>query len=185
MNGKARPMFAGLSLCAFVTILASSTAWAQAADEEGNEATVRAMTDAINARDLDRLDELVAADVVRHSPSTPGVVVESLDDFKAFLRADFAMVPDSKIECPIVVTEGDRVAVWCTYEGHQDGPMGPFPATGKSLKLEYASFLRFDESRKIAELYVVWDNLDALVQLGHVPPPGGQGEGEMWEGDRP
>jgi len=179
------PSRTAMSIWVGVTILAPSTVRAQVPVPERNRATLAAMIEAINARDLDRLDGLVAVDVARHSPSTPGVVVESLEDFKAFLRTDFAMVPDSRIECPRVVAEGDQLATWCTYAGHQEGPMGPFPPTGKRLELEYASFLRFDESGRIAEIDVVWDNLDALVQLGHVPSPVGPDEGEARRGDRP
>lgn len=145
--------------------------------EERNEATFHAMVDAINARDLDALDGLMADDLVRHSQSTPDVVVRSLDDMKAFLRTDFATVPDSEIECPMVVSEEDLVATWCTYEGTQEGPMGPFPPSGERLELDFASVLRFEDG-KIAEMWVVWDNLTALTQLGHFPPPGTPSEGE-------
>lgn len=139
--------------------------------EERNEATFRAMVEATNARDLDALDDLMAPDLVRHSQSTPGVEVTSLEEMKAFLRSDFATVPDSRQACPMVVSDGDLVAAWCTYTGTQQGPMGPFPATGERLELDFAGFLRFEEG-KIAEMWVVWDNLAALTQLGHVPPPG-------------
>lgn len=185
MNRRGLSPISAMLVYSVLTIFATSNVRAQAADEQRNKATFDAMVEAINSRSLDRLDDLIAADVVRHSPSTPGVAVESLDDFKAFLRADLAMVPDSKQECPIVLTDGDRLAAWCTYEGHQEGPMGPLPATGKPLKIEFAGFLRFNESGKIAELNVVWDNLDGLVQLGHLPPPGEEGAGEMWIGDQP
>lgn len=140
--------------------------------EERNEATFHAMVEAINARDLDALDDLMAEGIVRHSQSTPGVEVRSLDDMKAFLRTDFATVPDSRIECPMVISEDDLVATWCTYEGTQQGPMGPFPASGERMELDFAGFLRFEEG-KIAEMWTVWDNLTGLTQLGHVPGPEG------------
>lgn len=146
--------------------------------EERNEATVRAMVEAVNARDLDRLDGLIAADVVRHSQSTPGVEVRSLADFKAFLRSDFASVPDSEITCPIVVADAGHVATWCRYEGTQEGPFGPYPPSGKRLSLDFASVMRM-EGGEIAEMWVVWDNLTALTQLGHIEPPG-----ELFEGQR-
>lgn len=141
--------------------------------EERNKATARAMIEAINDRDLDRLDDLVAADMVRHSQSTPGVEVTSLDDFKAFLESDFAAVPDSEQRCPIMLAEGDYVAAWCRYEGTQHGRMGPYPPTGKPLSLEFAGLLRL-EGGSIAEMWVVWDNLAALIQLGHLDVVGGQ-----------
>lgn len=152
---------------------------AQTTEEDANKATLRAMTDAINARDLDALDDLLAEDMVRHSQATPGVEVGSREDFKAFLRVDFATVPDSEIECPNVIAEGDLVATWCTYEGTQEGPMGPFPPSGKRLSLDMATFLRFEDG-KIAEMWTIWDNLTGLTQLGHVPAPEA-----MFEGDQP
>ena len=59
---------------------------------------------------------------------------------------------------------------------NQDGPMGPFPATGNPVSLEYAGFLRIEDGM-IAEMWVVWDNLGMLVGLGHLEPPGPQGGG--------
>lgn len=139
--------------------------------EAANEATARAMVEAINVRDLDRLDGLVAADVVRHSQSTPGVVVRSLEDFKTFLRTDFTSVPDSEITCPMVIADETHVAAWCRYEGIQKGPFGPYPPSGERLSLDFGSVMRMERGR-IAEMWVVWDNLTALTQLGHVEPPG-------------
>ena len=145
--------------------------------EATNEAAVRAMVEAVNARDLARLDDVLAADVVRHSQSTPGVEVRSLADFKAFLRSDFASVPDSEITCPMVVADATHVATWCRYEGTQEGSLGPYPPSGERLSLDFASVMRMEEG-KIAEMWTVWDNLTALTQLGHVEPPGALFEGQ-------
>lgn len=144
--------------------------------EDGHREVFEAMIAAVNARDLDSLDELITPDVVRHSQATPDVVVRSLDDFKAFLRSDFAAVPDSEIACPMVAVEGDLLASWCRYRGTQQGAMGPFPATGGRVDLDFAGFMRFEEGR-IAEIWVTWDNLTALTQLGHFPPPDADGGG--------
>lgn len=157
---------------AFVPSLAAQTV------EERNKAMVRAMVEAINARDLDALDDLMAEDLVRRSQSTAAIEVKSLADFKAFLRSDFAAVPDSRQECPIMIAEGDHVATWCRYTGTQQGALGPFPPTGKPLSLDFAGVLRLEDG-KIAEMWVVWDNLTALTQLGHLPAPGAMFEGEQ------
>ena len=138
--------------------------------ETANAALVRQMIDAINQRDLDALDSLIAPDVVRHSTATAGVTVRSLDDFKAFLRGDFATVPDSVITIEHLIAQDDLVAVHAIYAGTQEGPMGPFPATGKRVEGPFLSFLRIEDGR-IAEMWVEWDNLSMLTQLGHLPPP--------------
>jgi predicted ester cyclase len=142
-----------------------------------HETVFLAMVRAINDRDLDALDALIAPDVVRHSQATPDVEVRSLGDFKDFLRTDFATVPDSEVDCPMVIVEGDLLASWCTYRGTQQGAMGPFPPTGRRLDLDFSGFMRFEEGR-IAEIWVTWDNLTALGQLGHFPPPGADEGGQ-------
>jgi steroid delta-isomerase-like uncharacterized protein len=166
-------------LLLLAAMVASTAPLAAQTAEERNRAAFEGMARAINERDLDALDDVMAPDLVRHSQSTAGIAVTSLDDFKAFLRSDFAVVPDSEVTCPLVVVEGDHVATWCRYEGTQQGPMGPFPPSGKRMSLDFASFLRFEDG-KIAEMWVVWDNLTALTQLGHVPAPEA-----LFEGNQP
>ena len=140
------------------------------ADEIENVRIATAMTDAINARNLDALDQFVAPDVIRHSAATAGLVVTNLSEFKAFLETDFATVSDSVQKIDVIFGGGEYVAVRARYTGTQDGPMGPFPASGKKLELPYNGILRFENS-KIVEIWVEWDNLFALTQLGHYPPP--------------
>lgn len=55
-----------------------------------NKALARRFGEAMNARKLDSLDEIVALDFVRHCQATPNVKVDSLQDFKEFLKQDFA-----------------------------------------------------------------------------------------------
>lgn len=140
------------------------------AGEAENIRIVRSMAEAINARDLEALDELVAQDVVRHSAATPGVTVTSLEEFRAFLESDFATVPDSVQTIDVIFANDEYVAMKATYSGTQQGPMGPFPATGKKLTLPFIGILRIEDG-KVAEIWVEWDNLNALSQLGHLPPP--------------
>jgi predicted ester cyclase len=137
---------------------------------EENKALAHRLGEVINARRFDLLDEFVAADMKRHCEATPGVSVSNLDEFKQFLRQDAAVFPDSVQTLKHMVAEGDTVAVWATYEGTQKGQMGPFPPSGKRLRSDFAAFVRI-ENGKIAELWVTWDNLSGLVQLGHLPGP--------------
>ena len=130
----------------------------------------RAMVNAINQRDLEGLDAWVAADVVRHSAATPGVVVTNIDEFRAFLEQDFASVPDSVMEIELIFGSGPYVAMRARYSGPQAGQMGPFPPTGERFEIPFIGILRFADG-KIAEIWVEWDNLSALTQLGHFNPP--------------
>ncbi len=140
------------------------------ADDVRNVQTVRTMMELINQRNLDSLHTVVTDDIVRHSDATPGVVVTNLDEFKAFLETDFASIPDSVMDVDMIFSAGDKVAVRAHYSGIQTGQMGPFPPSGKTVRLVFIGILRI-ENDKIVEIWVEWDNVSVLAQLGHLPPP--------------
>lgn len=143
------------------------------AGEAENIQVVAAMVEAINDRDLGRLDSLVAPDIVRHSAATEGAVVTNLHEFKDFLRADFSGVPDSVITIDIIFGNREYVALRAIYSGTQTGQVGPFPPSGKRVQLPYLGILRIVDG-KISEMWVEWDNLYMLTQLGHFPPAAGE-----------
>lgn len=117
----------------------------------------------------------MAPNVVRHCQATPNVDVKSLQEFKEFLRQDAAVFPDSTQTLKHLVAEGDLVAVWVTYAGTQRGQMGPFPPSGGRMEVDFGAVLRIEDG-KIAEMWVTWDNMAALAQLGHLSGPGGKSE---------
>jgi ketosteroid isomerase-like protein/predicted ester cyclase/quercetin dioxygenase-like cupin family protein len=154
-------------LVSLLVLVLGAAAPASGRGDEQNEQIVRKMIDAINARDFDALDEVIAADLRRHCAATPDVDVRSLADFKAFLRRDFAALPDARMETDIMMTEGDKVALRAAYRGTQTGQMGPFPPSNRTVEIPFLSILRI-ENGKIAEMWVEWDNVAVLTQLGHM-----------------
>jgi steroid delta-isomerase-like uncharacterized protein len=138
--------------------------------EEENKVLVRRFGDASNARHFDVIGQLVAADFVRHCQATPDVDVRSREQFIEFLNQDAAVFPDSHQALQHLVAEGDLVAFWATYEGTQQNQMGPFPPSHKKMQVDFGGVFRIRDG-KLAELWVTWDNLAALTQLGHFPPP--------------
>ena len=137
---------------------------------EANKNIVRAFADAGNRNDLEAFDTLLAADFVRHCEATPEIAVATREQFKQFYRDTAETFPDQQMTLDTLVAEGDRVAFWGTFSGTQDGQMGPFPPTGRRLVSEIGGMFRI-EAGKIAELWVTWDNLAGLVQLGLIPSP--------------
>jgi steroid delta-isomerase-like uncharacterized protein len=138
-------------------------------EAERNKQLFALGVEAINNRNWDALDTLVASDYVRHCQATPDVTVKSLEDFKRYLKQDATTFPDSRITIDRLVAEGDLVAFYCIYEGTQQGPMGPFPASNKKMTLEFAGVHRI-ENGKLVETWLTWDNLALLTQLGQFPP---------------
>lgn len=155
-------------LLAFVSLFAAAAGLAH--DTDGNVALVRQMTEAINQRDFEALEELLAPDLVRHSGATPHLTVESRQQFIEFLHQDLAAVPDAHQEIDFLLAQDDLVAARVIYSGTQTGPWGPFPPSGKRVELPFIGILRIEDGR-IAEIWVEWNNLWALEQLGHFPAP--------------
>jgi len=137
------------------------------ADEVDGVQTASSMVEAINDRALDRLDDLIDQNVVRHSAATAGVSITSLEDFKAFLRTDFIAVPDSVITIDVIFGNDEYVGMRATYSGTQTGAMGPFPPSGKKVDLPFVGILKITDG-KISEMWVEWDNVFMLTQLGHM-----------------
>lgn len=123
----------------------------------------------IEAGDFDKLDRYIAADYVRHCQATPDAQVTSLGELKEFVTRDLETVSDPKMVLHRMVAEDDLVAFWATYSGIQDGPMGPYPATGKRMELDFAGMHRIAND-KIVETWVIWDSLTGLKQLDLFPP---------------
>jgi len=155
-----------LTVFCFVAVLAVVCS---AGTPDQNKALIGKFVEIGNSRDLDRLPEVVVDDFERHCQATPGLVIDTLDKFRKFMEADVKVCPDSQVEVQQMVAEDDRVAIWATYTGTQTGVMGPFPPSGKTMVLDFGAIFRLEDG-KIAELWVVWDNMAALTQLGHFPP---------------
>jgi predicted ester cyclase len=137
-------------------------------DADAMKVLATQLEEAMNARDLDKLDAIVAEDFVRHCEATPQLDVRSREDFKAFLRADAAAFPDNVQTFTHVVAGDDLIGVFATYEGTHLGPFGPIAATGKKVKFDFAGVFRVADE-KMAEFWITWDNVTILGQLGLLP----------------
>jgi predicted ester cyclase len=144
--------------------------------ENRNKSVLVRFGEALNNRNLDMLDDLVLPDFVRHSQATPWIEVRSLDQFKRHLEDDWKGVPDQQTAMRFQVAEGDLVALYCTYAGTQTGQWGPLPPSGKRVEFDFSAVFRL-AGGKIAELWIVWDNLAIMTQLGLMPAMPGQAVG--------
>lgn len=134
-----------------------------------NKSLLSRFGEALNARNFDAVRDLLTPDFIRHCQATPDVVVENQEQFIEYLKMDNAVFPDSRQTAEHVVAEGDLVAFWLRYEGTQKGQMGPFPPSNKRMQLDVGGIFRVRDG-KFAELWITWDNLASLAQLGHFPP---------------
>lgn len=165
-----------LVLAAVLAILVAGC-YSTERDLEANKDLVRRFAAVLNEADWDALDPLLTEDFRRHSQATPGMEeVRSREEFKELQRSFLMSMPDQQVTIEMLIAEGDKVAGYATYTGTQTGPMGDFPVTGKAVSVKFLSIFRI-ESGRIAELWVEWDNLNMLAQLGLYPPSTPTGAG--------
>ncbi|MGO4236105.1 ester cyclase [Pseudarthrobacter sp. YAF2] len=132
-----------------------------------SEAILKAWNGAWGDGDLAAFEKLLAPDYVRRSKSGS----EDYASLRKTIEAMHTAFPDSSTEILDIVEDGTKVAVhWKTTGTHQ-GEFMDVPATGRSVNVTGASFLRF-ENDKLAEEWVIWDPRELLSALGiwHLGP---------------
>lgn len=151
-------------------ILAITGCKNQSKQLEANKKLIHLFVEVTNAAKWNVYDELLTKDFKRHCQATPDVDVRSREDFKKLQESFYKSMPDQKVTVEMLVAEGDKVAAYATYSGTLTGPLGDFPPTGKSVESKFLTIFRIKEGR-IAEIWVEWDNLSMLKQLGLFPLP--------------
>jgi steroid delta-isomerase-like uncharacterized protein len=112
------------------------------------------------------IDELVAADIVDHGRFEG--MPEGREGVKALLGAIHAAFSDLEITVNRAVADGDLVVVHATNSATMTGDFAGMPATGKHATWEAIHIDRISDG-KVAEHWVVQDQLGMLQQLGLVP----------------
>jgi len=140
---------------------------------EENKALMRRFYEEISKGNLAILDELMAANVVEHSPFVP----EQAPGRQGILES-FTMIrivfPDLRITVEDIVAEGDKVVSRGTFSGTHKGEFMGIAPTGKQITVGLIEIVRI-VAGKMVEHWNVVDNLGMMRQLGVVPPPGQTG----------
>jgi predicted ester cyclase len=137
--------------------------------EEQNADLVRSWYEAVwDQRDLDLIDDILAPNYVRYRAGVPFDNESGTADDRAFVEALLAEFPDIKFSVEDLLVDGDKVAVRTIATGTQMGPMtdlGNAAATERQMSRENLAIWRI-ECGKLAEQWIVQDNLGMLRQLG-------------------
>jgi steroid delta-isomerase-like uncharacterized protein len=129
-----------------------------------NASIVKAVYEAFNRRDFDRLASYAAPDAT--ATSMPSEAKGGFrDDWEAWGKG----FPDGQIEVKNLIAQGDHVVAEIvgrgTHTATLSGPGGDIPATGRRLELPLAEFYRFREG-KIVEFRYYFDAFSLFQQLG-------------------
>jgi len=134
---------------------------------ETNKAIVRRyLEQVLNDRRHDLAEEFLTDNIELHgSGLAPGLEV-----VRQWLTMFAAAFPDGHQIIEDVVAEGDRVVARTTFTGTHQGEMQGIPATDKNVSIPSITIFRLDNG-KIAEGWLVSDNLGMMQQLGVIPAP--------------
>lgn len=137
---------------------------------EQNKATVTRMLERLSAGDISGFTDALVADYVRHSQAMPAALQEirGRDVMHQWLASNLVSFPDYREELEWLVGEGNFVAWRSRGRGTHTGPLGPFPATHKTMDVVIIGMHRFEDGR-VAETWTSWDNAAVLTQLGLMP----------------
>jgi predicted ester cyclase len=105
-------------------------------------ATMRNTYDLINAGDIDKFGELLAADFVEHQggPGYPPTREGTLDFFRDLLVA----FPDWHMAVQDLIAGGDKTVARVRVSGTHSGEFIGIPPTGMPAEVELIDIMRFD-----------------------------------------
>jgi predicted ester cyclase len=136
---------------------------------EEKKALVRRFYKAFAANDVDRLNDLLAPDLVAYSHGAPGP--QNRDTHLQGITMWNAAFDGTEFTIEEQIAEGDKVATRSTLRAvHSKGEWQGVAPTGTELQVSGISLERIRDG-KIAERRVAGDWLAIMQQLGLVPPP--------------
>jgi steroid delta-isomerase-like uncharacterized protein len=140
--------------------------------QDDHDLSRRVFEEVWNAKKIDAVDEVIAADYVHHDPQSPNVP-PGVEGYKQFVRYYLNAFPDIHFEMHERIAQGDTVATRWTVTGTHSGDLEGLPRTGRRISLEGMSITHY-KNGKIAESWNVWDALGMMQQLGAMPAAKGR-----------
>ena len=137
---------------------------------EQNKAIRRQAYEAVNQKNLDALDEMIASDIINHSArpgQTPGL--EGVKQLFSSLHAAFS---DFHIDVEDMIAEGDKVVARVRASGTHQGEFMGIAPTGNRVEFSAIDISRIAEG-KIVEHWSNSDQLGMMRQLGVMEQPSG------------
>ena len=111
-----------------------------------------------NNADLEACDRVFSADYVDHDPVRGDTI--GLDAFKELLNWYYENFSSIDLSMHENFIKGNKVAGLSTWKATH--------ISGAEVELSVVTIMRIEDG-KIAEMWVEWDNIAILTQLGHFP----------------
>lgn len=133
-----------------------------------NKDLFRQVVDALNERDFDAFAATHATDVVLHDHDEAIHGIEAAIEHEQTLYEAF---PDMEYIPDAILADDDKVAARWTVTGTHDGKFQGIPPTGEEIDIQACGILRV-ENGTIEEVWLTYDRLGLMQQLGVIEPPG-------------
>ena len=168
-----------VSVLAVAAVLAAGTALAAAQDASPAASPVALpppldeVAAAWNARDPQRIAALYTDDAVVEEAVLGAPTFRGRAEIAAWAEANFAAIPDLRLEVRSGFVAGDRAAVEWVYAGTYTGQftgLGLPPGTGQAVAVPYVSVYELADG-KIRREAIYFDSALFLSQLGLLAAP--------------
>ena len=131
----------------------------------------RAGHQAFNRRDFQAMTNHYA-DTIAWTDHAQGRTFRTPQEFRDdFLPGWVQTSADIRVTDPHYFDAGQAVVCTFMVEGTHDGPLGPFPATGKPFALALCELWYFDPDGRVVGGDLYYDQVSLLTQLGLLPQP--------------
>ena len=137
---------------------------------EENKAIARRAYEAINQKNLDALDEVVASDMTDHDAG-PGQA-PGLEGVKQLFSSLHSAFPDFQMNVEDMIAKGEKVVARVSWSGTHQGEFMGIAPTGNRVEVSGIDILRIAEG-KIVEHWGNFDDLGMMQQLGVIEHPSG------------
>lgn len=168
-DGRIVEMWAQAEVLKLLRQLGAVPAPREVTPDELRAISRRFVEEVFNERSLKHAQEMLAQDVVEHSPplsDTPTGKSGAIQALKLFRGAS----EDVRVEILDHIADGRRVAIRARYTGTDTGGLFPgMPATGRRFEIEGIDVAVADDEGKVIEHHAIADVKLAMQQLGLAP----------------
>ena len=131
----------------------------------------RAGHEAFNRRDFAAMTAHYA-DQIRWTDRARDLTFRNPEEFRnEFLAGWVQASSDIRVADPRYLDAGEASVATFTVTGTHDGPLGPFPATGRPFTLALCELWRFGPDGRVVGGDLYYDQVSLLMQVGLLPQP--------------
>lgn len=137
----------------------------------GHSDTHRSLHRLFNERNFDGMTAHMRQDLV-YDDIPRGLTMKSFDDFTGWLGGWTSAFSDARVESATYLEGANFSLARFRGRGHNDGPMGPLPATERDMDTSFWELFEYDDDGMAVSGGLQYDQVTLLSQLGHIQPPG-------------